>query len=158
MEFKNMTKKSLKISIEEDILEKAKRDIPNLSGFVEECLKHYFGYAEGTIPVGDINEITDKIGKLNVELFLINQNYNAKENMKRAEDEKKNKAWRFLWNDFRPRLIPDETLMEKAIEELGMDEEKLEDILDWVHITDVKVDTNTWQDVLEKYNENEAEH
>ncbi|MBP3792164.1 MAG: type II toxin-antitoxin system CcdA family antitoxin [Methanobrevibacter sp.] len=153
-----MTKKSLKISIEEDILEKAKRDIPNLSGFVEECLKHYFGYAEGTIPVGDINEITDKIGKLNVELFLINQNYNAKENMKRAEDEKKNKAWRFLWNDFRPRLIPDETLMEKAIEELGMDEEKLEDILDWVHITDVKVDTNTWQDVLEKYNENEAEH
>ena len=81
-----MTKKSLKISIEEDILEKAKRDIPNLSGFVEECLKHYFGYAEGTIPVGDINEITDKIGKLNVELFLINQNYNAKENMKRAEE------------------------------------------------------------------------
>lgn len=153
-----MTKKSLKISIEEDILEKAKRDIPNLSGFVEECLKHYFGYAEGTIPVGDINEITDKIGKLNVELFLINQNYNAKENMKRAEDEKKNKAWRFLWNDFRPRLIPDETLMEKAIEELGMNEEELEDILDWVHITDVKVDTNTWQDVLEKYNENEAEH
>ena len=115
MEFKNMTKKSLKISIEEDILEKAKRDIPNLSGFVEECLKHYFGYAEGTIPVGDINEITDKIGKLNVELFLINQNYNAKENMKRAEDEKKNKAWRFLWNDFRPRLIPDETLMEKLL-------------------------------------------
>ncbi len=153
-----MTKKSLKISIEEDILEKAKKNIPNLSGFVEECLKHYFGYAEGTIPVGDINEITDKIGKLNVELFLINQNYNAKENMKRAEDEKKNKAWRFLWNDFRPRLIPNKTLMEKAIEELGMNEEELEDILDWVHITDVKVDTNTWQDVLEKYNENEAEH
>ena len=153
-----MTKKSLKISIEEDILEKAKKNIPNLSGFVEECLKHYLGYAEGTIPVGDINEITDKIGKLNVELFLINQNYNAEESMKRAEDEKKNKAWRFLWNDFRPRLIPDETLMEKAIEELGMNEEELEDILDWVHITDVKVDTNTWQDVLEKYNENEAEH
>ena len=33
--------------------------------------------------------------------------------MKRAE---------FLCNDFRPRLIPDETLMEKAIEELGMNE------------------------------------
>ena len=70
----------------------------------------------------------------------------------------RNNAQKFLWNDFRPRLIPDETLMEKAIEELGMNEEELEDILDWVHITDVKVDTNTWQDVLEKYNENEAEH
>lgn len=153
-----MTKQRINISIDSELLKKAKRDIPNLSGFVEECLKHYFGYAEGTIPVGDINEITDKIGKLNVELILINQNYNAKENMKRAEDEKKNKAWRFLWNDFRPRLIPDETLMEKAIEELRMDEEELEDILDWVHITDVKVDANTWQDVLEKYNENEDEH
>ena len=153
-----MTKQRINISIDSELLKKAKRDIPNLSGFVEECLKHYFGYAEGTIPVGDINEITDKIGKLNVELFLINQNYNAKENMKRVEDEKKNKAWRFLWNDFRPRLIPDETLMEKAIEELGMNEEELEDILDWVHITDVKVDTNTWQDILEKYNENEDEH
>ena len=36
--------------------------------------------------------------------------------------------------------------------------EELDDILDWVHITGVKVDTNTWQDVLEKYNENEDEH
>lgn len=149
-----MTKQRINISIDSELLKKAKRDIPNLSGFVEECLKHYFGYAEGTIPVGDINEITDKIGKLNVELILINRNYNAKENMKRAEDEKKNKAWRFLWNDFRPRLIHNETLMEKAIEELGMNEEELEDILDWVHITDVKVDTNTWQEVLEKYTEN----
>ena len=152
-----MTKQRINISIDSELLKKAKRDIPNLSGFVEECLKHYFGYAEGTIPVGDINEITDKIGKLNVELILINRNYNAKENMKRAEDEKKNKAWRFLWNDFRPRLIPNETLMEKAIEELGMNEEELEDILDWVHITDVKVDTNTWQEVLEKYTENNRE-
>ena len=152
-----MTKQRINISIDSELLKKAKRDIPNLSGFVEECLKHYFGYAEGTIPVGDINEITDKIGKLNVELILINQNYNAKENMKRAEDEKKNKAWRFLWNDFRPRLIPNETLMEKAIEELGMNEEKLEDILDWVYITDIKVDTNSWQEVLEKYTENNRE-
>ena len=152
-----MTKQRINISIDSELLKKAKRDIPNLSGFVEECLKHYFGYAEGTIPVGDINEITDKIGKLNVELILINRNYNAKENMKRAEDEKKNKAWRFLWNDFRPRLIPNETLMEKAIEELGMNEEKLEDILDWVYITDIKVDTNSWQEVLEKYTENNRE-
>ena len=152
-----MTKQRINISIDSELLKKAKRDIPNLSGFVEECLKHYFGYAEGTIPVGDINEITDKIGKLNVELILINRNYNAKENMKRAEDEKKNKAWRFLWNDFRPRLIPDETLMKKAIEELGMNEEKLEDILDWVYITDIKVDTNSWQEVLKAYNENKDE-
>ena len=157
MEAESMSKKSLKISIEEEVLEKAKKHIPNLSGFVEECLKHYFGYADGIFPIGNVNEITDKIGRLQVELFLINQNYDAEESRKNAENEERDKAWRFLWNDFRPSLIPDETLLEKAIEVLGINGEELEDILDWVYITDIKVDTNSWQEVLKAYNENKEE-
>ena len=157
MEAESMSKKSLKISIEEEVLEKAKKHIPNLSGFVEECLKHYFGYADGIFPIGNVNEITDKIGRLQVELFLINQNYDAEESRKNAENEERDKAWRFLWNDFKPSLIPDETLLEKAIEVLGINGKELEDILDWVYITDVKVDTNSWQEVLKAYNENKNE-
>ena len=149
-----MTKERVNISIDSEILIKAKKHIPNLSGFVEECLKHYFGYADGIFPIGNVNEIIDKIGKLQVELFLINQNYDAEESMKNAANEEKDKAWRFLWNDFRPTLIPDETLLEKAIETLEMNKEELEDILDWVYLTDVKVDTNSWQEVLKAYNEN----
>ncbi|MEE1129117.1 MAG: type II toxin-antitoxin system CcdA family antitoxin [Methanobrevibacter sp.] len=152
-----MSKKRLELTIEKDILEKAKKHIPNLSGFVEECLKHYFGYADGIFPIGNVNEITDKIGRLQVELFLINQNYDAEESRKNAENEERDKAWRFLWNDFKPSLIPDETLLEKAIEVLGINGEELEDILDWVYITDVKVDTNSWQEVLKAYNENKDE-
>ena len=147
-----MTKQRINVSIDSELLKKAKMEIPNLSGFLEECLKHYFGYADGIFPIGNVNEITDKIGKLQVELFLINQNYDAEESMKNAANEEKDKAWRFLWNDFRPTLIPDETLLEKAIETLEMNKEELEDILDWVYLTDVKVDTNSWQEVLEKYN------
>ena len=152
-----MTKERVNISIDSEILIKAKKHIPNLSGFVEECLKHYFGYADGIFPIGNVNEITDKIGKLQVELFLINQNYDAEESRKNAANEEKDKAWRFLWNDFRPTLIPDETLLEKAIETLEMNKEELEDILDWVYLTDVKVDTNSWQEVLKAYNENNDE-
>ena len=157
MEAESMSKKSLKISIEEEVLEKAKKHIPNLSGFVEECLKHYFGYADGIFPIGNVNEITDKIGRLQVELFLINQNYDAEESRKNAENEERDKAWRFLWNDFKPSLIPDETLLEKAIEILGINGEELEDILDWVYITDINIDTNSWQEVLKAYNENKDE-
>lgn len=157
MEIESMSKKRLELSIEKDILEKAKKHIPNLSGFVEECLKHYFGYADGIFPIGNVNEITEKIGKLQVELFLINQNYDAEESRKNAENEERDKAWRFLWNDFKPSLIPDETLLEKAIEVLGINGEELEDILDWVYITDVNVDTNSWQEVLKAYNENKDE-
>ena len=152
-----MSKKRLELSIEKDILEKAKKHIPNLSGFVEECLKHYFGYADGIFPIGNVNEITDKIGRLQVELFLINQNYDAEESRKNAENEERDKAWRFLWNDFKPSLIPDETLLEKAIEVLGINGEELEDILDWVYITDINVNTNSWQEVLKAYNENKDE-
>ena len=157
MEAESMSKKSLKISIEEEVLEKAKKHIPNLSGFVEECLKHYFGYADGIFPIGNVNEITDKIGRLQVELFLINQNYNAEESRKNAENEERDKAWRFLWNDFKPTLIPDETLLEKAIEVLGINGKELEDILDWVYITDINVNTNSWQEVLKAYTENKDE-
>ena len=157
MEAESMSKKSLKISIEEEVLEKAKKHIPNLSGFVEECLKHYFGYADGIFPIGNVNEITDKIGRLQVELFLINQNYDAEESRKNAENEERDKAWRFLWNDFKPSLIPDETLLEKAIEVLGINGEELEDILDWVYITDINVNTNSWQEVLKSYTENKDE-
>ena len=152
-----MTKERVNISIDSELLIKAKKHIPNLSGFIEECLKHYFGYADGIFPIGNVNEITDKIGKLQVELFLINQNYDAEESRKKTENIKKDKAWRFLWNDYRPRLIPDETLLAKAVELLGKDEEELEDILDWVYITDVKVDTNSWQEVLKAYTENKDE-
>lgn len=67
------------------------------------------------------------------------------------------KAWRFLWNDFSPRLIPDETLMAKAVELLGKNKEELDDILDGVYITDIKVNTNSGQEVLEKYSENNGE-
>ena len=152
-----MIKERVNISIDSELLIKAKKHIPNLSGFIEECLKHYFGYADGIFPIGNVNEITDKIGKLQVELFLINQNYDAEESRKKTENIEKDKAWRFLWNDYRPRLIPDETLLAKAVELLGKDEEELEDILDWVYITDVKVDTNSWQEVLKAYTENKDE-
>jgi hypothetical protein len=151
-----MTKKTIGLSIDEDILQKAKDTIPNLSEFFEECLKHYFGYADGTFPIGNINDITDKIGKLQVELFLINQNYDMKTAMKEAENFEKDKAWRFLWNDYRIRLIPDEMLMTNAVKELGIDEDTLEDLLDEVYEamknSEDFIDTDEWQNVIDWYN------
>ena len=147
-----MTKKTIGLSIDENILQKAKKEIPNLSEFLEECLKHYFGYANGTFPVGNINDITTRIGKLQVELFLINQNYDTETAIKEAEEFEKDKAWRFLWNDYRIKLIADEMLMENAVKELGIDEDTLEDLLDELYETDEDVDTDSWDNVLEWYN------
>lgn len=147
-----MTKERANISIEKTLLEKAKNEIPNLSGFIEECLKHYFGYANGTFPIGNINEITNKIGKLQVDLFLINENYDVEESRKKAENFEKDKAWRFLWNDYRIRLIPDERLLAEAVEKLSVDEETLEDVLDEVYEAKDSIDTNEWDTVFKWYN------
>ena len=146
-----MTKKTIGLSIDENILQKAKKEIPNLSEFLEECLKHYFGYANGTFPVGNINDITNKIGKLQVDLFLINQNYDTETAIKEAEEFEKDKAWRFLWNDYRIKLIADEMLMENAVKELEIDEDTLEDLLDELYETKDEVNTDSWSNVIEWY-------
>ena len=144
-----MSKKNIGLTIDENILQKAKDTIPNLSEFFEECLKHYFGYANGTFPIGNINDITDKIGKLQVELFLINQNYDMETALKEAEEFEKDKAWRFLWNDYRIRLIPDEQLLTEAEEKLQMHSETLEDLLDELYEVKDEIDTNSWNKVYQ---------
>ena len=147
-----MTKKTIGLSIDETLLQKAKNDIPNLSEFFEECLKHYFGYANGTFPIGNINDITQDIGKLQVELFLINQNYDMETAIKEAKNFEKDKVWRFLWNDYRIRLIPDEMLMTNAVKELEVEEDILEDLLDELYEARDEVDTDSWSVVYEWYN------
>ena len=58
-----MTKQRINVSIDSELLKKAKMEIPNLSGFLEECLKHYLGLTDGTIPVAKEFELLDRIGK-----------------------------------------------------------------------------------------------
>lgn len=147
-----MTKKDLKLTIEENILEKAKKTIPNLSEFFEECLKYYLGEANGMYPIIKDQEILDNIGKLQAKLYMNKQNFNIEENIKAAEEFEKDKSWRFLWNDYRVRLIPDETLMTSAVKELGIDEDTLEDILDEVYEAKDSIDTDSWKTVYEWYN------
>lgn len=146
-----MTKKQLILTIDEDVIDKAKKHIPNISGFVEECLKHHLGLANGTYPIANDLDILDQISKLQVQLFILNENFDVEESRQRAEEFEKDKAWRFLWNDYRIRLVPDELLLQTAVKELGIDEDTLEDILDEVFENKDQVDTEHWNNVLEWY-------
>ena len=145
-----MTKVRINISIDKKIHEKSKKNIGNISEFVENCLKYYLGLADGTYPTANDKDIVDEIGILQTKLFILNQNFNMEENIKKAEDEEQNRAWRFLWNDYRSKLIPDAELMSNAVEVLGMDADTLEDIMDMI-IEDNFQDTNEWCKVYERY-------
>lgn len=146
-----MTKKQLILTIDEEIIKKAKKTIPNISGFVEECLKQYLGIGNDLAPTSKMSELVETISKSQLELYLINERGNIEEARERAEEFEKDKAWRFLWNDYRVRLIPDETLMASAVKELGIDEETLEDILDEVYEARDSVDTDSWNTVYDWY-------
>ena len=146
-----MSKKQLILTIDEEVIEKAKKHIPNISGFVEEWLKHHLGLADGTYPVANDLDLLDQISKLQVQLYMLNENFDIEESRKQAAQFEKDKAWRFLWNDYRIRLIPDEMLMTNAVKELEIDEETLEDLLDELYEAKDNVDTENWNTVYEWY-------
>ena len=146
-----MTKKQLILTIDENVIEKAKKTIPNISGFVEECLKQYLGIGNNLVPTSKMNELVEVISKSQLELHLMNERENIEETKERVENFEKDKAWRFLWNDYRVRLIPDERLLNEAVEVLGVDSETLEDILDEVYEARDKLDTDEWGTVKNWY-------
>lgn len=144
------------VRINKKLLEDAKENIPNISAFVEECLEQYLGYANGTYPTANDREILDKIGKLQVELFISNQNYDLDKERQKAESQKLNSTWFQLWNDFRKRLTVNERFMDEAVNVLGLDAEVLEDMLDFTYenMDSFGVDF-TWEEVYERYEKEE---
>ena len=153
-----MTKIKTTLTIEKEVLEKAKKHLPNISAFVEECLKQYIGLADGIYPTADAQEIVDEIGKLQAKLFILNQNFDLEEGMRQIEQEKLNRPWRFLWNDYKRKLTINPQLMREASNALGVDEDTLEDILDFVYVNQDQFSFElTWTEVYNEYRKEEVE-
>ena len=146
------------VRINKKLLEDAKKNIPNISTFVQECLEHYLGYANGTYPTANDREILDKIGKLQAELYMRNQNFNIHEHIRKAEEEKINRALRKLWNEYRKNMIIDEQSMTEALTILPVDAETLEDMLDFAYVNQEELGLNfTWSKLYELYENEEVE-
>lgn len=139
------------LSIEKNVLENAKKQIPNLSAFVEECLNQYLGYVDGLYPTAKASELLETIGKTQAELFILTESNKVSENIVRIENEKQNRVWRLLWNDYRRRLTMNPNITQEAVEMLSVDEETLEDIMDWLVDETPGIDVESWSIVYEKY-------
>ena len=146
-------KVKMTLSIEKKVLENAKKQIPNLSAFVEECLIQYLGYVDGLYPTAKASDLIETISKTQAELFILTESNKVSENIVRIENEKQNRIWRLLWNDYRRRLTLNPNMTREAVELLDVDEEILEDVMDWLLDTDVFVDSESWKNVYEKYME-----
>jgi hypothetical protein len=153
-----MTKIRTTLTIEKEIYENARKHIPNISEFLEECLKQYLGLADGIYPTANVKDIVDDIAKSQAKLFILNQNYDYEKAQKEVEDEKVNRPLRKLWNEYRKSLIADEQLMSEALEVLPTDAETLEDMLDFAYVNQEELGLNfTWNKLCELYETEEVE-
>ena len=144
-------KKDLKITIEESVLKRAKNEIPNLSGFFENCLKYYLGIEQVLYPTNDAQEILDKIKELQLQLFLLNEQGLSEEKLAEEHQEKIDKVWRDLYLKYREDMVVSDDLLNKTSEMLGVSAEVLEDMLDCVD--DSNQFFNTWAEVKQWYGE-----
>ena len=147
-----MTKKVIKLSIEEDVITIAKKQIPNISGFFEECLKNYLGIGEQLIPVYKQQELNETIAKCQLELFLMNEKSKIENREEKMREHEINQAWRPLWAEYRDSRKYTQAKFDNAVKVLGVSADELEDILDvlFVEKYDTQVEPMNW---LEVYNE-----
>ena len=150
-------KSKITVSIDSEVLEKAKKQMPNISEFFNECLKQYLGLADGIYPTADANDIVNDIGKSQAKLFILNQNYDYEKAKKEVEDEKINRALRKLWNEYRKNMVVDDQQMAEALEVLPVYAERLEDMLDFAYANQDELGLNfTWSKLYELYENEEV--
>lgn len=121
-----MTKKSLKLSIDEDVYDKAKKEINNLSSFVEEAFRFYLGLDnDNRNKELKMKELSNEINNKQFQRYLIEKSLVNNENNERLFLEEKNRRWRKLWNYYYLYRTYDFDKMSDAIDILGMKEEEI---------------------------------
>ena len=148
-------KKQLVLTIDEIVLKKAKENIPNLSNFIEECLKRYLGLNTGEYPVHNAQELLNKISECQLELHLLNEENKLNENMERAEQELIGSTWRILYATYRDTKNVPKKQLDEAEKILGVPSSELNNILELCFIFRDEIDVTDWEKVRAEYNEME---
>ena len=148
-----MTKEAIKLSIDDDVLRQAKKHIPNMSAFVEECLKQYLGIGHNLIPTSKMGELVETISKSQLELYLMNERGNIEEAKEKAAKQEINLAWRRLFTHYRDTRKIDDILLQEASKTLEVPAEELTDIVEvcFVFSRRDEIDVTEWNDVYNQY-------
>ena len=148
-----MTKEKATISLDSEVLEKARKQIPNLSGFIENCLKNYLGIGNGLVNTSNIHQLNETISKCQLELYLMNERGNIAEAKEKAEKQEINLAWRRLYTTYRDTRTIDETLLTNASEILEVDKVELTDIVEvcYAFSRNDGIDVTEWTEVYAQY-------
>lgn len=125
-------KKQATFSIDEKVLQMARDNIPNMSGFVEDCIRAYLSFAieneeergeELRKAWADFNR-----AKLNIHL-LMKMDYEGKD-IENAINKQKTDAWLTVWSDYRRVGSTEDIKIEKASKVLKIEPKVLKQTLE----------------------------
>ena len=150
----SMTKKRIEVSIEEDILEQAKKQIPNMSNFFQNCLEAYLGTNTKTLfYVPDAQKAIDTIRDAQTALFLLTEREKIEENIKKANEDEIRIAWMKLYAEYRDTKTINQDKLRYASEILKVSTEELVDIVEVCYAFSRRdeIDVTDWEKVYKEY-------
>ena len=127
-----MAKQALKITIDEDILEQVKNNIPNISEFVEGCFISYLTFAiENEEERGEeLRKAWETFHKAKLDIHLLMKIDYKDKNIQNAIIKQKNQAWLTVWSDYRRVGSTQYNKIEKASKKLEITTEELKQVLE----------------------------
>lgn len=94
-----LVKKITTISIDEDVLKKAKKELPNFSIFVEECLKSFLGI--GNLDLMTIDENRNIIKNAMLKIQILTAKNDGEIAVEHYDSKQQEEAWLKIFNLFR---------------------------------------------------------
>ena len=150
-------KKQTTITIDEELLDKSKNYIPNLSAFIEECLRKYLGEGKHQVPTNRMHELVTTISKCQLELHIMNEKAKIEEHNEEVEKNKINYAWRQLYAEYRDTRTINQDKLSHAVEVLSVPEDELVDIIEvlFAFQNETNIDVTEWTEVYNEYGGND---
>ena len=149
-------KKVTTINIDSKVLSRAKREIPNISVFIEDCLKVYLDITDNDDNVSLMQDELNKIKDARLKLHLLSEVQDNDEEIQLYDKDKINRAWSSIWREYRTHNHINNTNMQNACTILNRTENELKDIMDTLlYNTDSQelIQCDDWDYALKLYND-----
>lgn len=146
-----MTKEPIKLSIDKEVLDKAKKQIPNMSNFFENCLKAYLGDIHSVFYTTEAQEMLDQIKNAQTSLYLLIERNNIEENVEKAKRDEILLTWRRIYAEYRDTRATNPDHLKTASEKLGVTEPVLKNIILMSYAFRNEIDVTDWETVFKEY-------
>ena len=149
-------KKVTTINIDSKVLSRAKREIPNISVFIEDCLKVYLDITDNDDNVSLMQDELNKIKDARLKLHLLSEVQDNDGEIQLYDKDKINRAWSSIWRTYRTHQYFNNINMQSACTILNRTENELKDIMDTLlYNTDSQelIQCDEWDYALKLYND-----